>query len=281
MSDVNLNAYFERVGFAGSIAPNLTTLEALHSLHPAAIPFENLDPLLGRPVLLDQKSLEQKLLADGRGGYCLEHNFMFMRVLRELDYSVRGLAARVLWNRPEDEAERPASHMVLAVDIGGSTYLADVGFGGITLTAPLRLRADVEQATPHESFRLVNAGAGMRLEVRLGEEDWRPVYAFDPAPASEPDFAAINAFVETTPQFRETLMAARAEKERRLALHDTRYTVYPLEGERESRVLTSIEELAAILSGPFGISLPPAAEIEPVLQRILDKSQPEAATGGA
>ena len=46
MSDVNLNAYFERVGFAGSIAPNLTTLEALHSLHPAAIPFENLDPLL-------------------------------------------------------------------------------------------------------------------------------------------------------------------------------------------------------------------------------------------
>jgi arylamine N-acetyltransferase len=87
--------------------------------------------------------------------------------------------------------------------------------------------------------------------------------------------------VETTPQFRETLMAARAEKERRLALHDTRYTVYPVEGERESRVLTSIEELAAILSGPFGISLPPAAEIEPVLQRILDKSQPEAATGGA
>jgi N-hydroxyarylamine O-acetyltransferase len=280
MSDVNLNAYFERVGFAGSIAPNLTTLEALHSLHPAAIPFENLDPLLGRPVLLDQKSLEQKLLADGRGGYCLEHNLMFMRVLRELDYSVRGLAARVLWNRPEDEAERPATHMLLAVDIGGSTYLADVGFGGITLTAPLRLRADVEQATPHETFRLINAGTSMRLEVKLGE-DWRPLYAFEPEPESEPDYAAINAYVETTPQFRETLMAARAEKERRLALHDTRYTVYPAEGERESRVLTSIEELAAILSGPFGISLPPAAEIEPVLQRILDKSQPEAATGGA
>jgi N-hydroxyarylamine O-acetyltransferase len=279
MSDVNLNAYFERVGFAGSIAPNLTTLEALHGLHPAAIPFENLDPLLGRPIRLDQKSLEQKLLTDGRGGYCFEHNFLFLRVLRDLDYKVRGLAARVLWNHPEG-AERPLSHMLLTVDIGGGTYIADVGFGRLTLTAPLRLRAEVEQETPNGIFRLVEAGAEMRLEAKIGEE-WRPLYAFAPNPESEPDFGAINAAVEKMQQERGMLVASRAEKERRLALRDTRYSIYPTEGEPERRFLTSIEEMAAILSGPFGITLPPAAEIEPVLQRILDKSQPEAMTGDA
>jgi N-hydroxyarylamine O-acetyltransferase len=52
MSQVNIDAYFERIAFSGSIAPTLETLQQLHALHPAAIPFENLDPLLGVPVLL-------------------------------------------------------------------------------------------------------------------------------------------------------------------------------------------------------------------------------------
>ena len=68
--DPNIDAYFERIGFAGSIAPSLQTLEALQALHPAAIPFENLDPLMGVPVRLDLKNLEQKLLFEKRGGYC-------------------------------------------------------------------------------------------------------------------------------------------------------------------------------------------------------------------
>ena len=65
---VNLNAYFERIGFAGSIAPTLATLELIHALHPAVIPFENLNPLLGLPVNLDLASIEKKLLSERRGG---------------------------------------------------------------------------------------------------------------------------------------------------------------------------------------------------------------------
>ena len=37
--EANIDAYFERIGFAGSIAPTLQTLELLHARHPAAIPF--------------------------------------------------------------------------------------------------------------------------------------------------------------------------------------------------------------------------------------------------
>src|SRR5215217_3708344 len=150
---VNINAYFERIGFAGSIAPTLQTLELLHALHPAVIPFENLNPLAGDPVQLDQVSLERKLLTDQRGGFCFEHNFLFMRVLADLDYEVRPLLARVVWNNPE-AIVAPPSHMLLLVDLKGTKYIADVGFGGQTLTTPLRLRADVEQPTPHETYRL-------------------------------------------------------------------------------------------------------------------------------
>ena len=66
--DANIDAYFERIGFSGSIAPTLQTLEQLHQLHPAAIPFENLDSLTDVPVRLELRNLEQKLLFERRGG---------------------------------------------------------------------------------------------------------------------------------------------------------------------------------------------------------------------
>ncbi|WDR01915.1 arylamine N-acetyltransferase [Devosia algicola] len=175
---VNIKAYFERIGFAGSIAPSLATLEQLHALQPAAIPFENLDPIIGLPVMLDQRSLEQKLLHNRRGGFCFELNTLFMRVLADLDYSVKPYTARVLWGYPEG-AERPLSHMVLGVEINNAPYLVDVGFGSFTLTAPLKMRPDIEQKTPNETFRLLTDGDGFRLEVSL-DDDWKPVYQFDP-----------------------------------------------------------------------------------------------------
>ncbi|HEY4202973.1 MAG TPA: arylamine N-acetyltransferase [Devosiaceae bacterium] len=271
--DVDLTGYFERIGFAGSIAPNLTTLEALHLLHPAAIPFENLDPLLGLPVRLDQKSLEQKLLYDRRGGYCFEHNLLFMRVLRELDYEVCGLAARVLWGHPEG-AVRPINHMILAVDIGGSTYLADVGFSRMTLNGPLRMKADVEQETPLGSFRLVSREPELRLEARIGE-DWKPLYSFENTERSAADYEAFSDFVAKDQYFRGNLMAALTEKDRRLALSDTLLSIHPRDGASERRILTSLEDMRETLSGLFGITLPPDDMLNPVLEKLLAKSRRE------
>src|SRR5579862_105740 len=98
---IDLTAYFGRIGFSGPArpAPTLDTLRALHLLHPQAIPFENLDVLIGRPVLLDLESIQRKLIANRRGGYCYEHNLLFRSVLEALGFRVRGFAGRVLWGR--------------------------------------------------------------------------------------------------------------------------------------------------------------------------------------
>lgn len=58
--DVDLGAYFARIGYDGDASPTLKTLRELHRAHVAAIPFENLDVALGRPVPLDVKSLVGK-----------------------------------------------------------------------------------------------------------------------------------------------------------------------------------------------------------------------------
>ena len=72
MEGIDLDAYFERVGYSGPREPTLEVLKALELAQPAAIAFESLDPLLGRPVRLDPASLEAKLVRGGRGGYCFE-----------------------------------------------------------------------------------------------------------------------------------------------------------------------------------------------------------------
>ncbi|CAB4243795.1 protein of unknown function [Methylacidimicrobium sp. AP8] len=61
-----LDRYFARIGYGVPASATLDTLSRLHALHPQAIPFENLDPLLGRPVRLDLDSIERKLVLAGR-----------------------------------------------------------------------------------------------------------------------------------------------------------------------------------------------------------------------
>ena len=268
MSDeANIDAYFERIGFSGSIAPTLQTLEQLHALHPASIPFENLDPLLDVPVRLELRNLEQKLLFEKRGGYCFEQNLLFKAMLEDLGFEVTGLAARVHWNHPEDE-ERPVSHMVLLVDVNGSPYLADVGFGAATLTAPLRLRADLEQQTPHETFRLVGGEPDWRLQIRLGEE-WKSVYSFDLAEQSWDDYVALNDRLAADTRFRDNVIAARSDKGRRFNLKNARLRTHIIGGETETRMLANIVEVKDVLSTTFGIALPSSDKLDTALARVL------------
>ena len=270
---VNLNAYFERIGFAGSIAPTLATLELLHALHPAAIPFENLDPVMGRPVLLDQASLEQKMLHKGRGGYCFEQNTLLLNVLRELDYPVRSYVARMLWGHGEGGASM-VSHMVLVVDIAGTSYLCDVGCSIFRLTAPLKLRDGVEQQVGADLYRLIREGERWRLEVQIDAE-WRGVYQFDLVEQSESDIAALNALIEHEYFTRALLFAARIDKEGRRSLTGNRLTIYRPGQERERRYAQDVDALKTMLTEVFRITLPQAIDLlDPALQRVIDAAPP-------
>jgi N-hydroxyarylamine O-acetyltransferase len=270
-SDASIDAYFERINFAGSIAPTLSTLEQLHVLHPAAIPFENLSPLMRLPVRLELRNLEQKLLFEKRGGYCLEHNLLFKAMLEDLGFPVQAHGARVLWGHPEG-SERPVSHLVLTVDVAGVTYLADTGFGGLTLTAPLRLRADREQETPHETYRLLGGDPEWRVEARIGEE-WQILYAFEEAELTLEDLTDINDRVSVDSHFRDNLIAARSERGRRYALRNLRFNTHIAGGDTETRMLGSLDEIKEVLAGPIGITLPPAEKLDPALETILAREQ--------
>ena len=113
---IDLDTYFQRIGYGGDRTPTLKTLQSIHQRHAEAIAFENLNPFLKQPVLLDIKSLQKKLVHEGRGGYCFEQNLLLRSVLIALGFQVTTLAARVLLNLPPGTIT-PRSHMLLQVDI--------------------------------------------------------------------------------------------------------------------------------------------------------------------
>lgn len=176
MPSIDLEAYLARVDYRGAREPSLDVLRALQYAHTLAIPFEDLDVIRGMGVQLDLASVEDKLVRAQRGGYCFEQNALFEAVLRRLGFRVTPLAARVRWQIPA-EVPTPLTHMVLRVEVGQVPYLADVGFGGLTPTAPLRLNSEEPQTTPHETFRLRKSKDAFTLQAQVAS-DFGDVYRF-------------------------------------------------------------------------------------------------------
>jgi N-hydroxyarylamine O-acetyltransferase len=268
-SELDLDAYFQRIGYRGRREPTLDVLQTLVLHHTGAIAFENLNPWLRWPVYLDLASLHHKLVRRGRGGYCFEQNTLFSHVLQALGFSVTRLAARVVWGRPP-ETQTPRSHMVLSVTIDEQPYLVDVGFGGNTPTGVLRLATDIVQETPHEPFRLVRMGKEYLLQAEV-RETWAPLYRFDLQEQLPADYEVSNRYVSTHPQshFVTGLSVARPGEGRRYALHNTELAIHHLSGETERHVLTSVDELRATLTGTFRLTLPEEPALDLALQRLV------------
>lgn len=264
---IDLDAYFARIGYAGPRQPTLATLRALHLLQPQSIAYENLDPLLKRPVRLDLASLEQKLVHSGRGGYCYEQNLLFGHVLRSLGFTVTDCAGRVLWNVPEGVL-KPRSHMLLLVDVDGKRYLADVGFGGNVLTAPLLFDETAEQATPHEPFKIVKRNDRYTVQFKLRDR-WMSLYRFDLSEQVQADHEQGSWFVSTHPNsiFINGLKAARVEPDRRYALDDNTLTVHSKNGS-DKRVLGTVPELRDALTDLFKLRLDGLDGLDAALSRL-------------
>ncbi len=272
-TSLDLDAYLARIQYAGSLKPTVETLQSLQYHHATHIPFENLTPLCGEPVPLDLDSLQAKLVSAGRGGYCFEHNLLMAAVLRQLGYKVEGLAARVCWHGA-DTSRLPRTHMLLRVVVEAESWLVDVGFGGLTPTAPLPLTPGLELHSPHESFMLKSEDGLFVLEAKL-PQGWKQMYAFDLQVQQDADFDMMNWYISTHPESRfvTTLVAARPDHDCRYALLDGLFSVYPRHGEVERREIGSVMELKELLTEKFLIRVPDSAELEEALQHILDKSR--------
>lgn len=257
-STLDLDAYFARIGYAGSRAPTLETLRALHFAHATSIPFENIEVLSGRVPSLDLAAIQQKHVREKRGGYCFELNMLFASVLKALGFHVTDLIGRVRWKASSDAATA-RSHRVARVELPEGVFLADIAFGALTMTGPLRLETGIEQQTPHEIYRLLphgEAGRGFELQAKLGA-DWASIYSFSLEPQAPVDYDVSNWWTATHPAsiFVQHLIVARPAADRRHALLNTGLTIRHKDGRVETKTLGSVGEIAEALHVYFGIAL--------------------------
>jgi arylamine N-acetyltransferase len=206
-----LAAYFERIGLGGAPSADPAGLETIQRAHRLAIPFENLDVRLGRPIAVDGEGVFAKLVVGRRGGYCFEHNRLLADVLAELGIHTRPLLARVRVGQPVG-SQPPRTHILLLAELAGGRWLADAGFGGSYVPVlPLADGAEAEapDGARHRLRRIGGPGrlAGEWLLERAPKEgDWQPQYTFDLAEVGRADIEQANHWTSTAPETRFTTL---------------------------------------------------------------------------
>ena len=251
-----LDAYFSRLGWTGPAEVNIDTLRALHLLHNGAIPFENMDVLLHREILLDEQALEEKLLHGRRGGYCFEQNGLFERALKEVGFDVRSLLGRVVLSGPQQMP--PLTHRVLLVTLNGEQWLADVGFGSQTLTAPIRLKEGDIQTTPHGAYQLQREGDDWILAFKHHDR-WQPMYRFDMVQRYFSDYQMGSFWSANWPasHFRHHLIySLHLADGSKLTLNNFLFTHWTRSGEvAEQMTLPDAQALRELLVTRFGVAM--------------------------
>jgi N-hydroxyarylamine O-acetyltransferase len=247
-------AYLRRINYHGSLDPTAATLRALHRAHLLAVPFENLDIHLGRPIVLDEAALFEKIVVRRRGGFCYELNGLFASLLRELGFDVTMLSAGVA--RAEGGFGPEFDHMTLAVRAPGAAqpWLADVGFGD-SFRAPLLLDGTGEQIQDGRAYQLDSDGAAVTLMQRDGET-WEAQYRFTLQPHAHAEYARMCHYHQTSPQssFTRKRVCSLATPEGRLTLSD-RLLIVSERDARTERMLADEQEYRVVLRDYFGVDL--------------------------
>ncbi len=261
---MDLDRYFRRIGYTGPTTPTAATLHALTRAHAQSIPFENVDVLLDRPIRLGPDALYRKLVLAHRGGYCFEQNGLFLEVLRDLDFEARPLRAAVRIDEPDRSVPTGHTHLALEVRLDGESWLTDVGFGSSSLTRALRLVPDIEQVTPHDTRRLVQADGRWFHQILHGGT-WTDVYAFAGESMPLSDRRIANWYTSTYPdsKFRHELMVAIALPDGgRATLHNHQLTLREADGSVRQRSIAGMPALLDVLRERFGIDLPTGTHFE-------------------
>lgn len=246
-----LAAYLARIGFSGTPRADLATLNAVHRLHAKAIPYENLDVQLGRPVTRDPRAAFAKLVGARRGGWCYEMNGLMAWMLEAIGFEVTRLAGAVMREQAGDVMI--GNHLVLLVELD-RTYVADVGLGN-----------GLVEAVPLEAGPIRQGFKRMELE-RLGDGWWRfrnhkgampPSFDFNPDVGDEALLEERCRWSQTDPAspFVVNAVLQRHFGDHFESLVGTTYGILDGAGTRE-RTIASAHDYARVLRERFGLAVP-------------------------
>ncbi|MFW5919152.1 MAG: arylamine N-acetyltransferase family protein [Halanaeroarchaeum sp.] len=208
-SDLTVGDYLKRIEVAPETldTPDLRTLERLQRAHVTSVPFETLaitgDPhgnRSGSGVTLSVPAIYEKIVDQGRGGYCFELNGLFHWLLAELGYDVDRVAARVT---SDGDAGPPANHHANVVELD-RRYVVDVGMGTPVMRRPVPVDGEIRSDEAGVEWRIVESDRPDETycsEFREpGDEEWTRRYVFSDVPRPRHYFEATNDYLQSAPE---------------------------------------------------------------------------------
>ncbi len=249
---MNIDQYFQRINYADPTPLTFETLSKLQMTHLMHVPFENLD--IHNNTRIDLDNLFDKIVVRRRGGFCYELNGLFYQLLKELDFTVKMISARVYDGKGGYSPE--FDHMALIVSIGNENYLTDVGFGEFAFY-PIKIEFNKEVNDPRGIFRIVAFDDTYKVVEKKNENgEFVPEYMFSEKERQIPEFYERCNYHQTNSEshFKQKRICSLPIANGRITL--TADTLKTTNGkEVTQRTLNNEEEVQQVLWGHFGIKL--------------------------
>ena len=195
LSREQIEKYLGRIGMTmpEKIIPDSQLLSEIQYAHSTTVPYENLDILRGVPISLRPEDLYEKIVENGRGGYCFELNGLLGVLLENLGYEVTDCFARYLRGESQIPMRR---HRVLKVKAIDGVFTCDAGTGEACPRTPLRLIEGLVQNSCGEQYRYSREpGLGWLLMDHIHGE-WKPFYSFEEFCVLPVDFTAADFYCQ-------------------------------------------------------------------------------------
>ena len=245
-----VDAYLARIGYDGPRAATPEVLRDLHVAHMLHVPFENLDIVERRPIVLETDHLVDKIIGRRRGGFCFELNGLFASLLTSLGFEVRMLSAEVhmgdgTWSPPFD-------HMTLEVRLD-EPWLADIGFGD-SFREPLRLEEPGRQHVFDRDFQLREVD-GTTVLADLKDGSWEDMFRFDRTPRALTDYEGRSHWLQNAEEsiFRSGRLCTRITPTGRITLRMDRFIITESD-DRQEHAIADEDAYRALVGEHFGMT---------------------------
>jgi len=224
MKDPEISQYLSRINLDDA-NPNLDSLTELQEYHMENIPFENLDIVVGREIALDYQHLFEKVIIKKRGGYCFELNTLYAELLRAIGFSPKPVLGRVWLSNPKRMP--PRNHLAHLVELGGKTYITDVGFGGLITRIPLDINVSAPVSDNDGMVKVIPFADRQFMIQRETEKGWTNLYSFEDMEISKEDIEISNYYMSTHPNshFFEHKFVGKNTTEGRIALFNNKMSI--------------------------------------------------------
>lgn len=250
----DIDLYLKKLHMERPVELTRDYLDQLIYHHQMYVTYGNLDPyLFHKDLSLSIPDLFEKVIVNGREGFCFELNGLFYMLLKDLGYDVYPCFCKVIEG---PEPVYPALHRGTIVRMDGKKLFCDVGFGGPAPGGSLELTEGLHTiAGDTYSLALRPEDDWWALDRKTSNGDFVHMIRISTYPQDLADFLAPChfAFCRHNPvftHFTEAMYLNMRTPDGHASITGNRFRLEE-KGQAEDCVITSVEQLNEILHNIF------------------------------